>query len=300
VTLDTLTLGGIDSALLIDAPAKLIVTATGSDGRPFPGIPTFTSSDPNVVNVSADGTLTVKHLNLKPITLTATENGKSATVNVDTYGLDATGGTFQTPTSNNISELGYNFILAFRDANGDPPAVDAFFDIQGPTAFNVGAPVVRSMNKGATVQGYAWIRDPSVPIISGTYTASGTVAGVIYSKTFTLNAAQVQAIASDVNVEFDAFGYTVTGTLPAGSPLSYGVLYSEAQGKRIGNLDSFMDLPFAGRFDQPLTKGTYYIGVFAQSYHEERHEAFPDQINVSAKLVESIVDPNLPAHNNKN
>ena len=303
VTLNTLTIGGIESTLLIDAPAKLTVTATGSDGKPFLGIPTFTSSDPNIVTVSADGTLTVKHLNLKPVILTATENGKSATMNIDTYGLDVTGGTYL--DSFNTDAPGYIFILAFRDANGSPLTKEAIFNIQGPVAFNHGAPIVRPMNKGATVQSYAWKISPTVPVISGAYTASGMVAGVMFKKTFTIDATQVQAIPSDVNVKFDAFKYTATGKLPDGSPLVYGVLYLDTHpgtdqplGQRIAYVDNFGDLPVTGKFNQSLTSGTYFIGVFAQSYHEENYEAFPDQINISVKMVKSVIDPRPAGRNN--
>ena len=304
VTLNTLTLGGIGSALLIDAPAKLTVTATGSDGRPFPGKPTFTSSDPSVVTVSADGTLTVKHLNVKPVTLTATENGKSATLNIDTYGLDVAGGTYL--NWHNSSAPGFVFILAYRDVNGDPLKDLTVFNIQGPAAFNHGAPIVRPMNKGATVRSYAWQMNPSVPVVTGKYVASGEVAGVMYSKTFTIDASQVQEMPSNINVKFDAFGYTATGTPPAGSPLVYGTLFLDTNPEgdlnfdgRVGFVDNFGELPVKGEFIPRLTSGTYYIGIFSESYHEENNEAFPDQINFAVKLVSTVVGPNPGSQNNK-
>lgn len=306
VTLKTLTLGGIGSALLIDAPAKLTVSATGSDGRPFPAKPTFTSSDPNIVTVSADGTLTVKHLNVKPVTLTATENGKSATLNIDTYGLDVAGGTYL--NSHNSSAPGYVFILAYRDANGDPLKDQAVFNIQGPAAFNYGVPIVRPMEKGTTVQSYSWKINPSVPVMTGKYMASGVVAGVMYSKTFTIDATQVQERPSDINVKFDAFKYTATGTPPTGSPLVYGELFLDTDpggvgdldfNKRIGYVANFGELPITGEFNPPLTGGTYYIGVFSESYHEENNEAFPDQINIAVKLIESVIVIHSVIRNNK-
>ncbi len=302
VTLSTLTLGGIGSTLLIGAPAKLTVTATGSDGRPFPGTPTFTSSDPNVVTVAADGTLTVKHLNVKPVTLTATEHGRSATLKIGTYGLDASGGTYVSMF--NKTAPGYIFILAFRDARGQALAAPAVFTVQGPAGFNYGAPIERPMDAGATVQGYAWTRDSTVPVVTGTYVASGAVDGVMYTKTFTIDASKVQAIPSSVKVTFDAVRYSATGTLPAGAPLTHGVLYKDRPEEDAGYdefvnfLEYFKKLPVDGKFETPLPGGRYYIAVISESYHEERSEAFPDQINIAASYSAYVTVPDSASRPN--
>ncbi|ULH13962.1 Ig-like domain-containing protein (plasmid) [Deinococcus sp. KNUC1210] len=305
-TLSTLILSGIGNAILIGAPAKLAVTSTGSDGKPYAGTPTFTSSDPNIVSVSADGTLTVKHLNVKPVTLTVTEDGKSAALKVETFGLDAAGGTFL--NSRNGSAPGYVFMLGFRDVTGHPLADRVVFRIQGPAAFNHGEPILRSMNKGGTTPGsYAWESDASIPAVTGTYVASGLVGGVTYSKTFTIDAAQVQAIPSAVNVTFGASKYIATGTLPAGAPLVYGELYLADPGgdpeaaQPLGIVNYFEALPVTGEFSPPLASGRYFMVLFAQNYHDERpDEVFPDQINMAISTSRYVTVPAPSASNNRN
>ena len=287
VTLDTLTLGGVGSTLLISSNAKLTVTAIGSDGQSFAGTPTFTSSAPNVVAVSSDGTLSVRHLSVAPVTLTATENGKTATLNVTTYGLDMVGGTYN--TRNNAKAPGYQFLLAIRDASGNPLTADTSINIQGPAGFNSGAAINVTTGKGATPSSYTRVSNDTVPVVSGSYTASATVAGTVFSKTFTIDATQVLPLASSVSLNVTATGYTASGTVPAGSPLLYGIVYSPSA--IVGSTPNLTALPVSGTFTTPLTSGTYNTGVFAQDFLGQAGGAFPDQINRSFNYLAPVTIP---------
>lgn len=287
VTLDTLTLGGVGSTLLISSNAKLTVNATGTDGQPFAGTPTFTSSAPSAIAVAGDGSLTVRHLSVAPVTLTATENGKTATVNVTTYGLDVVGGTYL--TRSNAKAPGYQFLLAVRDASGNPLMADTSITIQGPVGFNGGAAITRTGGKGATPSSYTVVSNDAVPVVSGSYTASTTVAGTVFSRTFSIDATQVLPLASSVNLNVTASGYTASGTLPAGSPRLYGVVYSPSA--IVAVTSNLTALPVSGTFTTPLTSGTYNTGVFAQDFLGPAGGAFPDQVNRSFNYLAPVTIP---------
>ncbi|WP_407542960.1 hypothetical protein Q0M94_25125 (plasmid) [Deinococcus radiomollis] len=285
VTLNTLTLGGVSSTLQVSAPAKLTVTATGSDGNPYTDTATFTSSDPSVVAVASDGTLTVRHLSTAPVVLTVNEAGKTASMTVTTYGLDVAGGTYIFGGTPNAAP-GYNFILALTNADGTAVKTDTTVTIQGPATFNGGAALPLTVNN-ATVNNYVFSRRSTVPIVTGTYTATATVGGVVYSKTFTVDAAQIQPFAGGVALNVTKTGYAASGTLPAGSPLVYGVVVAQ-DSSIVSTTDFFSALPKTGNLTAPLVVGQqYYYGVYAQSYIGTSGKPFPDQVNRSFIYVGS-------------
>lgn len=285
VTLNTLTLGGVSSTLQISAPAKLAVSATGSDGNPYTGTATFTSSDPSVIAVAADGTLTVRHLSVAPVVLTVSEAGKTASTTVTTYGLDVVGGTYRyTGGANNAP--GYNFLLALRNADGTAVKTDTTVTVQGPSTFNGGA-VLTFLSNNNTVDRYAVYRDSAVPSVSGTYTATANVAGVVYNKTFTIDATQVQPFASGLSLNITRTGYAASGTLPDGSPLVYGVIIT-SNNIGISSTDFLTALPATGNLSTPLVVGQQYAyGAYAQNFLGTSGKPFPDQVNRSFTYIGS-------------
>ena len=291
VTLSTLTVGGVGSTLQISAPAKLTVTATGTDGNPFTGTASFTSSDPNVVAIAADGTLTVRHLSVVPVVLTASEGGKTASVTITTYGLDVAGGTYTlslpgSAAGTTTTTVGSNFILALRNADGSAVNTDTTVTLQGPATFNGGATLSTTLNN-TTVSSYGVYRRSSVPIVTGTYTATATVGGVLFSKTFVIDATQMQPLASGVALNLTKTGYAASGTLPAYSPLVFGVAYTSTV---TISTDFFKALPQSGNLTSPLVVGQQYsYGVYAQNYVGTSGQPFPDQANRSFFYLGSVI-----------
>jgi hypothetical protein len=278
VTLNTLTVGGVSNTLQISAPAKLAVTATGSDGNPYTGTATFTSSDPSVVAVAADGTLTVRHLSVAPVVLTVSKAGKTASATVTTYGLNAAGGTNKSSENADTVALGSNFLVAFRNADGTASKTETAVTIQGPATFNGGAAVTTAISGTVNYGGY---RGASLPIKTGTYTATATVGGVVYSKTFTVDATQVQPYASGVTVNLTQNGYAASGTLPDRSAQVYGVAYNTTS-RILSYTENFLALPQTGPLDGLLVVGQQYnVGVYAQSYSLSSNKPFPEQVNRS-------------------
>lgn len=289
VTLASVTLGGVGSTLQISVPAKLNVTATGTDGAPFMAAQSFTSSDPSVVSVGTDGTLNVRHLSVKPVVLTVAEGDKTASVTVTTYGLDGAGGTYVYQGSGKAP--GTQFAVQFRDSQGNSFADGTQVTVTGPSAFNGGAPYTATFPKGLPVTVLARLVELDKPAVSGQYTATLLNAGVTYSKTFSVDASQLQPFASGLVLTATNAGYTVTGgALPGNSPLVFGVLYS-GNGVTVASTDAIKQVPATGTFAPAVPSGVYNTGFYAQSYISGAGVVIPEQINRSFVFTGTVTVP---------
>lgn len=80
----------------IEIGKSAAVTLKDSNGNPITSGVSYSSDQPNVVAVDSAGNLTVKHLTAtdKPVTITATANGKNAALQVKTFGLEMSVGSY--------------------------------------------------------------------------------------------------------------------------------------------------------------------------------------------------------------
>jgi len=272
-TLSTLTLSGVTGPLQISVPAQLTVTATGSDGKPFSGTPTFTSSDPNVVAVDANGGLQVRHLSASPVTLSVSEGGKTAILTTTTYGLDATGGTLKYD-----SGLGTDVFLAFRDSAGNALTSDTSVNVQGPAGFNQNKPVTYTLPKGTTVSDYLFYASTMRAPVTGAYTATLIQNGTTFTKTFNLDASQILPPLTSVTVTSDASKYALSGTLPVGvASVQLEIVDAQNQTVRVGNL--LKSLPYGATWNVALPSGSYSNLLIAYSVDTDASLSFPDQLN---------------------
>jgi len=258
----------------------LTVSAIGSDGQPYRGTPTFTSSDPNAVAVAADGSLTVKHLNLAPVTLTVTEAGKSATLQVTTFGLDAAGGTDPTQLDREV-EVNSFFAATFRDANGNiaPTGTEAM--IQGPADFNGGAPYTIRLKKN-----FSYIVG-APKFVAGQYTATATVGGQTFVRTFKMDGSTTLAIPKSIQLSATRTTYTATGTFPAGAVLADALLYS-TESAAFEFTNDITQLPSTASWQTPLAAGNYGVSITAYSFDFDIKKSLPDQINVATYYGSAI------------
>jgi hypothetical protein len=281
VTLNTLTLGGVTGPLKVEGSAKLAVTATGTDGNPFTGTATFTSSDPNVVSVAADGTLNVRHVSTRPVTLTVTEAGKTASVDVTTYGLDFATGTYNYGGPYLTTE----FTTRFIDANGNDLSTATPLTIQGPAGFNNDAPYTNPYP--ASLKGAATISDFSTAAaIPGKYTATITVGGVTYTKSATLDTQSILPQPKDVTIAPTTQNFMLSGTLPAGTGRVSVFAYSNATKTYVANnAGRIPTVPSTNSWNMPITPGSYFFLFIARSYlganDAKSGDPFPDQANAS-------------------
>jgi hypothetical protein len=286
VTLNTLTVGGVTGPLKIEAPAKLTVTATGTDGIPFTAPASFTSSDPNVVAVAADGTLTVRHLTTRPVTLTVTEAGKTASLDVTTYGLDFAPGTYNSGTTSGIA-----FTTRFVDSAGNGVTTDSPVTYTGPAGFNNGAP--SNATYPAILKTGSGQITLAVAPVSGTYTAILTTGGVTYSKTATLDATSLLPTPKGVTAVPTTQNVTFSGTLPVGATRVGGFAYSNASKAYVASSSiRGGTLPSTLPWNTPIAPGDYGLLIVTRVYfgtdNSTSGDPMPDQANASYVYLPSV------------
>jgi hypothetical protein len=290
VTLNTLTVGGVTGPLKIEAPAKLTVTATGTDGNPFTGTATFTSSDPNVVAVAADGSLTVRHLSTVPVTLTVTEAGKTASLDVKTYGLDFAPGTLL--YSNGT--VGTAVAIRYIDAAGNGLAADAPLSIQGPAGFNKGAALTATYPKAFGTSPLLSDAYYNVTALDGQYVATLTVGDTTFTKTATLNTKSLLGLPKNINISVTRTDVTVTGTLPDGTGrLNINVLNSSDSSTTAASTPNIYSVPTTVALSKPLNPGAYQASVIARSSYFNANVVttpMPDQVNMAYLYIPITVN----------
>lgn len=85
----------IADQLKVGDAAKATATVKSTTGEVMTSKVTYSSDQPNVIAVDENGSLTIKRLTAtdKPVTITATVDGKTATKQVKTYGMEMALGT---------------------------------------------------------------------------------------------------------------------------------------------------------------------------------------------------------------
>ncbi|WP_407541656.1 hypothetical protein Q0M94_19400 (plasmid) [Deinococcus radiomollis] len=278
----TLTLGGVTGPLQIGMPAKLSVTATGDGGT----TPAFTSSDPAAVAVAADGTLTVRHLSVRPITLSVTEAGVTSTLDVTTFGLDFAGGTVHT----DAPLVATAFTFRFADAAENGVSADSTLSVTGPAGFNRDMPFAiaysADLKKNAT--GTYSVLD--LPALNGAYTATLTAGGVTYRAMAVIDSASVLPLATGADVTATTQDVTVTGTLPVGAASLYVRAAERTFGKYVAatDPDPVAVLPVTQKWDAPLPSGTYRLVLTTRTYSGVKDGVMPDQVNVSNTVLPRV------------
>lgn len=149
-------------------------TAQDSDGQPISGTPTWASTDPTNMPVSADGVVTPKGFTSN-VTISANLNGASGAIqNIQSYGLQIAGGTYNT----GIASLGTAFLMRYVDDTGLAPTTDRSFNVTGPGGWNGGAGLSVTYPANATS---AWVARGDILPVTGNYAFTTTAAPTISS-----------------------------------------------------------------------------------------------------------------------
>ncbi|AFZ67048.1 hypothetical protein [Deinococcus peraridilitoris] len=274
------------SQLEINAPTKATAAAKDANGNTLNGKTiTWTSSDPTIVAVAADGALTAKKLSASPVQITATVDGKSVSANVTTYGLEVTGGTY----NNTISKLvGTHFLIRFREADQTGPDAAAPVTIQGPAAFNGGQAFTGTqtlpLKTNVTEVRFGGAYYSAVTPVDGEYTASTVVNGKTFTSKFSIDADMLLPAMQNPVVNLTASGYTLTGT--AGTGVTYVqalVFHTGTSTTTTLSLLPVSSLPASREFtSQQMPSGTY--NTYVRSYNVDLNNATgltPAQSNVA-------------------
>jgi IPT/TIG domain len=148
-------------------------TAQDSDGQPISGTPTWTSTDPANMPVSADGVVTPKGFT-NGATISASLNGATGAINVQSYGLQIAGGTYNTGGAS----LGTAFLMRYLDETGKAPTTDRSFTVTGPGGWNGGAGLSVTYPANATS---AWVARDDVAPVTGSYAFTTATAPAVSS-----------------------------------------------------------------------------------------------------------------------
>lgn len=202
----------ITGALKIGQATTLTATGTRSDGSQIGLTPTWTSSNPSIASVDANGVVTAKRIGL--VTISANSENVTGTTSIGTYGLEAVGGTY-TP---NTGTLGTALTFKVRGPNGNPPAVGTPFIVSGPSGWRPGRPPVQLKFYDSGAWGINWWGLYQSTPITGTYQASIIVGGETLTASFLIDASKTVAVTSSFTLSgVTTTGATVTWTKPAGA-----------------------------------------------------------------------------------
>ncbi|MFC4453668.1 Ig-like domain-containing protein [Deinococcus sonorensis] len=207
--------GASSSQLKIGTPVQF--TATGSDGVALsPTAVSWSSSDPAVASVDANGRVTAHRLGT--VTISATAGGQTKASPLQTiYGMEFAVGTF------NRSAIGLPNVFAHfvkvRLPDGSAPPTGSGLDITGPAGWNGGAPdPALTINTGTAKYAIGLNTNPPT---AGTYLGTTTIQGQTYTADASLNASSLLPPVSQVTVtNVSASSVNVSWNAAAGA-LSY-------------------------------------------------------------------------------
>ncbi|CAM4155954.1 hypothetical protein [Deinococcus marmoris] len=170
------------TSLAIGAPAQLNAVLRDGGGQALPSQVTYTSSQPNVMEVDAAGNLKIKRLTAtdQPVEITASAGDKTATLVVSTYGLELAVGTYVWNLQPFGAAPGRFIAVRYRPESGQSQA----------STFTVTAPGNETLScdlSPKNVNNWCWWALPDAKKYpAGEYRAGLVQNGVTYATTATL------------------------------------------------------------------------------------------------------------------
>ncbi|GGL12259.1 hypothetical protein [Deinococcus radiotolerans] len=286
----------VPAHLEVGESTQLAFTVRNSQGEPVTGqAVTWTSSDPQMVSVTAAGQATARHLSLsrKKVTLTARlASGAAASADVNTYGIDVALGVHR-DFLGGAERLSLAVSpVRFQRMDGTGLSADATCTYTGP----VGAPLppvclVRAAPPGSA--GYAYV--PSAPAQAGTYGVTFTLDGQTYTRTQVIDPAQALPFVQNLKVTVSGATLGATGTTVSAVKLADVFLYSDAGTKvfssRVAasaNLN--VTTPVAG--GSPVPPGTYHTIVTTYAtLPPGGQDVLPDNLNFTDTFGPDVTVP---------
>jgi streptogramin lyase len=169
----TIKLENAPQTLDLGQSVQLNATVTQPDGTPIAGPQpklTWTSSDPSVIAVNANGLIAAKRLGGALVSVAVTDAPATGTqVSVTVQGLEATGGTLNV----NDKSLGVAARLRYSDEFGNPATQSYNVTLTGPSGWNGGQPLAAKVTVPPPEPGMGRssinIFTTEVPAVNGAY-----------------------------------------------------------------------------------------------------------------------------------
>ena len=160
-------IGPAGGALKLGRTARFVAVFKAPDGTSVFGKSfQWTSQNPDIAEVTADGRVTAKRLG--SFRVSAESEGVTGSSEAQyTYGLEVAGGTF----NEGGPALGAAILVRLRGPNGQPPEANTPISVTGPDGFNGNAAVVGTYRAG---RAFDWTVSRAPPV-AGTYTVTAVV-----------------------------------------------------------------------------------------------------------------------------
>lgn len=272
-------------SLKLNAPLALSAIARDAAGSVIHG-KTFVwaSSAPDVVSVDASGTVTAKRLSVAPVTLTASADGQSSSLNLTTYGLELTMGTYNHEPGQSYAKVWTAVLLKFRDASGQGPSADAPVTLEGPGGFGT-----RPQSDWTVFHGhdpsYDWGWYDLAPV-AGLYTASATVDGEPYTASASLDPASLLPGFTSATLSITAHTATTISYTYGGTPdpldRAFGAALYGPGGLYFLRFHPLGGLPLSETDSLEVPPGTYTKLIYAlNTFPADFATLTPAQFNMS-------------------
>ena len=172
------------TSLSVGAPSSLSAVVRDVSGNVLNSAVTYTSSQPDVIAVDAQGNLTVKRLTAtdRPVELTASAGGRSASLMVSTYGLELAVGTYVWNLQAAGARPGRFIVVRYRPESAADEIQASTYTVSAPGGESLSC----SLSQNAIERACWWAEADATKYPAGEYRASLVQNGVIYETTASL------------------------------------------------------------------------------------------------------------------
>jgi hypothetical protein len=287
-TVSSIVVSGITAPLKLGSSATLIAKALDQNSLELTAQTfTWTSSNPDIASVDANGTISAKRLGNAKIT--ATNSSIKGEMTIKTFGLEVVGGTYT--ASDGV--LGTAVTYKAIGADGNPPPAGTGLKIIGPSGWRPGKPPVQltlSAPRAWALQFTGLYK--SVPV-TGTYQAEMTINAQTFTTSFDIDATKtIGAIIDVTKSNIGTTGLNATWTLPA-KTFNFEVDVVEDPDTTYKLLLEQKVTTNSARFDTTLNPAkAYQLDVFASDVDMSADTpTFPAQLNLSINFSRFSVAP---------
>jgi hypothetical protein len=289
----SLSLTGAPSVVIGETPRlSAVVRDAGGNAMSIPV--TYTSSQPQVVEVDDGGLLTVKRLSAtgKPVVITASAGNQRATLNVHTSGLELALGTYVWNTQKPGDRPGLFMAVRYRPESGKTQA--STFMVETPGGESLSCPLFVD-----DTTGWCWWALPDATRFpNGEYQASLVQEGVTYTTRASLDSREgLLGFVNQPSVNTVGRQVTFAGQAPAGTRRLFSYIKGAGvAGDRIRGDQA--DAVFANVLPTTLAVGpgvapqTYAAWITAMTGNLDSFaEVLPERLDASASYAGEVTLP---------
>ncbi len=283
-----------DASVVVGETPRLSAVVRDAGGNELPVPVTYTSSQPQVIEVDDAGTLTVKRLSAtgKPVVITASAGNQRATLNVHTSGLELALGTYVWNTQKPGDPPGLFMAVRYRPETGKTQA--STFMVETPGGEALSCPLFVD-----DTTGWCWWALPDAARFpDGEYQASLIQEEVTYTTRASLDGREGPlGFVNQPSVDTAGRQVTFAGEPPAGTKRLFSYIRGAGvAGDRIRG--DHADAVFANALPATLAVGpgvapeTYAAWITAMTGNLDSFaEVLPERLDASASYAGQVTLP---------